>query len=141
MQVLAGGSARIPKIRRSFYEKLKKTDNDALGTIDSVDPAEAVVLGVAIHAAQLFLKTGKLQVPQQAKDRGGGDPSAAPATPCGISVEVEGGLSLELVPANSVLPLDMSFYATADEDGSFALTLLGGSKPRADDNVRMLELW
>ena len=26
LQVLAGGSARIPKIRRSFYEKLKKTD-------------------------------------------------------------------------------------------------------------------
>ena len=49
-------------------------------------------------------------------------------------------MALELIPANVVLPMNMSFYATANEDGSFALTLLGGSKPKASDNSRMLEL-
>ena len=137
--VLAGGSALIPKLRDGFYTHLNKTP-EAVGTINAVDPSEAVVLGCAIHAAQLFLKSGNLTVPTQVTERNGGDPMAAPATPSGISVEVEGGLAVELVPANAVLPLNMSFYATADEDGSFALTLLGGSKPKASDNVRMLEL-
>ena len=33
-----------------------------VGTSTSVDPAEAVVVGVAIHAAQCFLRTGCLKV-------------------------------------------------------------------------------
>jgi molecular chaperone DnaK (HSP70) len=137
--VLAGGSARIPKLRRGFYESLGREDPTAdVGTINSVDPAEAVALGVAIHAAQCFLRTKSLKVPVQ--NNGGGDPMAAPATPCGISVETEGGVALELVPRNAVLPLTMSFYATSNDDGSFALTLLGGSKPLAQDNLTMLEL-
>ena len=74
----------------------KTPPTDDVGTIDSVDPAEAVVLGVAIHAAQLFLKTGALTVPTQVKERGGGNPSAAPATPCGIS-----GKSLQTTVANN----------------------------------------
>lgn len=61
-------------------------------------------------------------------DNGGGDQKAAPATPCGISVETEGGVALEIVPRNAVLPVAMSFYATSNDDGSFALTLLGALK-------------
>ena len=49
-------------------------------------------------------------------------------------------MALEIVPRNAVLPVAMSFYATSNDDGSFALTLLGGSRPIANDNVRMLEL-
>jgi len=136
---LAGGSSRIPKLRRGFYELMKRDVPEGdVGTINSVDPAEAVAIGLAIHAAQLFLKTGTLQVPTTKNN--GGDANAAVASAAGVSVEIEGGCALEIIPKNAVLPLSMSFYATASEDGSFALTLLSGVRPLASDNVPLLEL-
>ena len=144
--VMAGGSARIPKLQRAFAFKLNRVapedgaaaEDAAVAGAAVIDPSETVAMGAAIHAAQLYAASGALQMPARAE--GGGDPLAAPALAQALSLEVAGGAAVPIVSASALLPLRVVFRAAASLDGSFSLSLLEGGSPLAKDNSRLLEL-
>ena len=139
--VIAGGSARIPKLQRAFEYKMGReivdgSNND--GTAVQVDPSEAVAKGAAIHAAQLQSISGSLKE-QTVYDKGF-NPSSVPALSNALSVEAAGGAAVPIIEASTLLPVQRVFHAAASLDGSFSLSLLEGSHPLAIKNHRVLEL-
>ena len=139
--ILAGGAARIPKLRQAFQYKMKRENSEEASEDTSsiqVDPSEAIAKGAAIHAAQLYAVSGSIK--EVALNKSNFDPNAVPALPNVVSIEVAGGAAVPIIPASTMLPVERVFDASASLDGSFSLSLLEGSHPLAKENRRLLEL-
>ena len=114
--VLVGGATRMKKVSE-IIERVFKTKASS-----SVNPDEAVVLGVAIQAGVL---AGQVK-----------DILLLDTTPHSLGIEIEGGVAIKIIPRNSGLPTKKSetFSTLLDNQTSVEIHILEGETEFAIDN-------
>jgi len=114
--ILAGGSTRIPAVRRHVKEIFKKEPNKG------VNPDEAIALGAAIQGGIL----------------GGGvkDVLLLDVTPFSLGIETLGGVMTPLVKKNTTIPTrpSMIFSTAADNQSAVSIQVYQGEKEKAAEN-------
>lgn len=119
--VLAGGSSRIPKIRRMLQDFFggKKLN-------ETIDPDEAIAYGAARHAAKL-----------------GGDPAESvqgicliDVIPLSLGIKTEGGVMNKIIDSNTLLPTRnfQTFSTIKDNQKAASIEIFEGERSMADDN-------
>ncbi|PIA41893.1 hypothetical protein AQUCO_02100018v1, partial [Aquilegia coerulea] len=115
--VLVGGSTQIPAVQELVKKLIGKTPNV------TVNPDEAVALGVAVQAAVL-----------------GKDPLldivVLDTTPLSLGLETLGGLMTKIIPRNTTLPASKSevFSTAADGQTSVEINVLQGEREFVKDS-------
>ncbi|KXS13059.1 HSP70-domain-containing protein [Gonapodya prolifera JEL478] len=127
--VLTGGSTRIPKVVETVQGVFVKGRK----IVTSIDPDEAVVRGAAIQ--------GSILVSDDYYPTCG----IFDATLWTLSVEIDGGLVVPIIPRNSYSPTKRSTLLTTVNSAqrSARVRVYGGERASASDNtfVGELELW
>lgn len=119
--ILAGGSTRIPKIRKMLSELF---DDKPLN--EKINPDEAVAYGAAIQAAMLngdiHCKTENIQLHD--------------VIPMSLGLETTGAVMSVVVEQNTVLPCSKSrtFSTTMDNQTTARFVVYEGNNPMTRDN-------
>lgn len=117
--LMVGGSTRIPVVRRLITELFGKEPEG------SVSPDEVVAMGAAVQGAILSGQIRKMAL--------------VDVTPLGLGVESEGGVMINMIPRNAVLPTQARAIFTTVKDYQKAVTIhvLQGERPTVSDNISL----
>ena len=116
--ILVGGSTRIPAIQKAVEDYFGKPANK------SVNPDECVAYGAAVLGATLN------------NEEGSSDILLLDVTPLDLRIEVAGGQTAVLVPANTTIPCkrNQQFANYADYQAEATIHVLQGNRPSPRDD-------
>lgn len=116
--VLVGGTTRIPAIQTAIENYFGKPANK------SIDPMTCVAVGAAIMGATLN------------NEEGSSDILLLDVTPLDLRIEVAGGQTAVLVPANTTIPCkrNQQFANYADYQAEATIHVLQGNRPSPRDD-------
>jgi len=114
--ILVGGSTRIPKIQEVVKEFFGKDPSKG------VNPDEVVAVGAAIQGGVM---SGDVD-----------DVVLLDVTPLSLGIETLGGVSTQLIEANTTIPTSKTetFSTAADNQTSVEIHVLQGERAKAQDN-------
>jgi molecular chaperone DnaK len=114
--ILVGGMTRMPAVQSKVEELIGREPHRG------INPDEAVALGAAVQASIILG-----DVP---------DVVLLDVTPLSLGIEIEGGLTEKIVPANTSIPTRTTevFTTSADGQSSVEVRVLQGERELADDN-------
>ncbi len=114
--ILVGGSTRIPKIQEVVKEFFGKDPSKG------VNPDEVVAVGAAIQGGVM---SGDVD-----------DVVLLDVTPLSLGIETLGGVSTQLIEANTTIPTSKTetFSTAADNQTSVEIHVLQGGRAKAQDN-------
>jgi len=117
--ILAGGSSRIPLVRRLLAAEFDAEPEK------KINPEEVVALGASVQASIL---SGEI-----------GDIALKDITPFPLGLEIEGGRFFHIIEKNSPLPVQGSrvFTTVTDRQSSVEIHVLQGEAEKAPENTSL----